>query len=156
MCKKSNFKHAPCPTCLGKVVGRTDKVFCSVPCKNKHHSSARALVKSRLNELKERLRRNLVVLEGVVGRKGKKVELHRQALFKKGFDFQGFTSAYQKGRKLIFELGNYFFNFLSNGKVYVERVGELSENMPVFFRRWEIDFPDGKIVGGDVGSDSSG
>ena len=76
--------------------------------------------------------------------------------FKKGFDFQGFTSAYRKGKKLIFELGNYFFNFLANGKVLVERVGELSENMPVFFRRWEIDFPDGKVVGGSVGGDSGG
>jgi hypothetical protein len=148
MCKKSNFKHAPCPTCQGGVAGRSDKVFCSVTCKNKHHSVARALVKSRLNELKERLRRNLIVLEGVVGRNGKKVEIHRNALFIKGFDFHGFTSAYRKSKKLFFELGNYIFSFLTNGKVYVERVGELSENMPVFFRRWEIDFPDGKNVGG--------
>jgi len=108
------------------------------------------MVKTRLVELKERLRRNLVILDGVLGRNGKKVEIHRNILFKKGFDLKACTSAFRQSKKLFFEIGNYIFSYIEEGKIRIERLASLSEDMPVFFRRWEIDFPPGEELVGVV------
>jgi len=141
MIKKPPFKHAPCPTCQGKVVGRRDKRFCSLKCKNEHHRVARQMLKSRFDELQNRLYRNLVVLEGTLGTKHNSMSIHQNTLFKIGFDLKANTGSYRKKNKTYFEVENYTYSFENNGNILVRRNHELSSFMPVFFRRWLIDFP---------------
>ena len=149
MLKKTPFKHAPCPTCLGKVEGRRDKRFCSLTCKNEHHRMARYLLKTRYGELQKRLNRNLIILEGTLGTEHNAMIVHKNALFKHGFDLFGHTSSSISENKIYYELENYRYCIEEDGKVHVWRLGELSEYMPVFFRRWQIDFPDDLVVDKD-------
>jgi hypothetical protein len=141
MCKITDFKHAPCPTCLGKVAGRRDKRFCSIKCKNEHHRIARIVLRTHFGEQEKRLKRNFLILEGALGRTGKKAMVHRNKLFRYGFDIKACTTVTLKNNKLIYELGNYKFSFLNNGIVFIQRIKSLSCFMPVFFRRWELEFP---------------
>jgi len=150
MCKIIDFKHAPCPTCLGKVSGRRDKRFCSLKCKNEHHRVARDILKSHFGEQQKRLCRNFLVLEGVLGPKGKQAIIHRNELFRFGFDLKSVTTSFRKNKKICFEVGNFMFSFLNNGLILIKRIKALSYVVPVFFRRWEIEFPhDLKLVGNE-------
>jgi len=148
MKNKVAFRHAPCPTCSGLVVGRTDKRFCSVKCKNEHHKNARTYLKTRYGEIQKRIHRNFVLLEGIVGPTATGMDIHKDILFKFGFDLSICT-----GNKIVngeqwHELGNYHFKIDAQGIVSVNRMEKLSEKMPGFFERYEIDFPKGMRVGG--------
>ena len=149
MIQKTYFKHAPCPTCSGIVTGRKDKRFCTIKCKNEHHRIARHQLKSRYHEIQKRIRRNLVVLEGILGPTAAGMNIHKDALFKFGFDINTCC-----GSKLIsdehwLQLGDYQFKTDNLGIVTVERTKKLSIFMPGFFERWEIEFPEGMCVDGN-------
>ncbi len=141
------FKHAPCPTCGGVVVGRTDKRFCCIKCKNEHHRVARALFKPRFKEIQRKILRNLVVAEGILGTKHSAMSIHKDALFRHGFDLSVCTGTTVINDKLVHELHDYHFHVRKDGIVVVKRTKQLKELMPVFFKRWAIDFPEALDVG---------
>jgi hypothetical protein len=136
------FKHEPCPVCTGEVIGRSDKIYCSVKCKNAHHRSVRLYFNTRFTTLEKRLRRNLVVLEGVLGTKRSAMSVHKNVLFKHGFELGTNTSSYRKGKRTIYEIENYMYIIDHKGILHIRRMVGLSDNMPVYFRRWKIEFPD--------------
>jgi len=149
MLQKTAFQHAPCPTCSGVVIGRTDKRFCTVKCKNEHHKKSRVHLKTRYGEVQKRIHRNFVLLEGILGPTATGMDIHKDILFKFGFDVSICT-----GHKLVkeeqwYELGDYHFKIDSQGIVSVERMEKLSEIVPGFFERYEIDFPRGLEVKGE-------
>jgi hypothetical protein len=144
-----------CPTCEGKVEGRADKVFCDIPCKNKHHSDVRRLFKSRTDHTFKNIRRNIVLIEGILGKESNKMRIHRDVLFSHGFELEKCTRAFKKGKDLIWEIGDYQCCVFKNGIVELTRMVELSEFMPGYFERWLVDFPkEWKIKGVTVGLDS--
>lgn len=133
------YKHAPCPTCGGAVYGRKDKRFCTLKCKNEHHNAARSQVNYRFKHIHKRFHRNLVVMEGVVGRNATKVSVHRDELFRMGFDIFTCSKSYRKNRHTVYELGDYEYYVHKNGIVTIRRTGELMDVIPIFFKRWEIE-----------------
>ena len=143
------FKHAPCPTCSGPVSGRKDKRFCTVKCKNEHHRIARTQLKSRYHEIQKRIRRNLVVMEGILGPTAKGMEIHKDALFQFGFDLSTCSGTKLISNEYWLELGDYQFKTDSFGIVTVVRINKLSAVMPGFFVRWEIEFPKDMKVDGN-------
>jgi len=148
MNQKSTFRHSPCPTCSGVVIGRSDKRFCSIKCKNEHHNNARTYLKTRYGDIQKRIHRNFVLLEGIMGPTATGMDIHKDILFKFGFDVSICT-----GNKFVkdeqwYELGNYHFKIDGQGIVRVERMEKVSEIMPGFFERYEIDFPKGLAVSG--------
>ncbi len=141
MCTITTFKHAPCPTCKGVVVGRRDKRFCCLKCKNEHHRVARSYVKSRFEFFVKGFERNLIVLDGILGPNDTKMAIHKDALFKRGFNDSLCSKIRRRNGVFWYELGNFLFRIKHDGTVLVERMTGFSEDMPVFFDRWTIDFP---------------
>lgn len=146
MIAKMYFKHAPCPTCNGLVLGRSDKRFCSIKCKNEHHRIARIQLKSRFVNIQKRIRRNLAILEGILGPTAQGMNIHKDALFQYGFDMGICTNFINRSDENWLELGDYQYSLSSKGIVTVERMKKLSVFMPGFFERWGIEFPKGMKV----------
>ena len=147
MMLKTCFKHAPCPTCAGSVAGRKDKRFCSIKCKNEHHRNANLQLKSRYHEIQKKIKRNLVVLEGIMGPTAVGMNIHKDALFKFGFDMNTHNGSTIERDEYWSQLGDYLFKENRLGIVTVERIKKLSIFMPGFFERWEIEFPKEMKVG---------
>ena len=141
MSKETCATHAPCPSCIVEVHGRSDKRFCDVKCKNKHHADARKQFAPRFKNTTKVQKRNIIILEGVLGKTAKRMKVHKDALFKVGFDLNTCSRSYLNGTRIIREIGEYQFELLKNGIMEVIRLVEISEFMPGFFERWEIDFP---------------
>ena len=140
---RGEFMHAPCPTCAGEVVGRTDKRYCCVKCKNEHHRIARMQVKPQVKEEKRKLVRNIVLMEGILGAENNCMAIHKNLLFLHGFDMNACSSVVVVNDRNYQHLGDYTFRIEKNGMILVKRNKPLSWAQPEFFARWRIDFPVG-------------
>lgn len=98
-------------------------------------------MKTRVDLHNKLLRRNLVILEGIVGPKGRKVRVHKDALISHGFELTISSRSCIRNNKCRYELGGYYYFIDKNGFIEIERINNVSEYLPGFFERWEIEFP---------------
>lgn len=72
-----------CKICSKQVVGRNDKLFCSVKCKNYYHVNLRKVTNSHVKELDNILHRNRSILLEVLGKRKGQITVQRVVLEKK-------------------------------------------------------------------------
>ena len=134
-------EHMPCPVCLGKVEGRSDKRYCSVSCKTKHHRVAFRHNKPMTDEKNKRLLRNHTLLEGIMTNESNSMNIHQDSLIKRGFDIDSCTGVIKNGNMLIYECYGFRYWITNDGILHVVRNGYVSEYTPGFYERYEIDYP---------------
>lgn len=131
-----------CPCCASLVIGRSDKIFCSIKCKNIHHNAARSQLNLQFKQTQKLIHRNLIVLEGILGSSHNEMTIHKDTLFHYGFNLHCCTSVTKIGKKIFYHLGNYSYSICSNGVIKVKRLKNvLVENDDLFFNRWQKEFP---------------
>lgn len=91
-----------CKVCNKEFVGRKDKMFCSLKCKNDYHITLRAVTKQTAYPLDRILHRNRSILLEIMGARSNKKIVMRSELVKKKFQFKY----------------NTHYNINSNGKTY--------------------------------------
>lgn len=134
-----------CPTCKKDVHGRSDKVFCTLTCKDKH----RELEKDQTPEIQgagsKGIIRNYVVAVGILGYKNEAVIIHRDLLFKHGFDVNKFLNTKFCQNSKVYCIQNIEFILLENDLVKIYRVKRKNKQTFIkeFLDRWECEFPDG-------------
>lgn len=86
-----------CPECGEKIVGRSDKKFCSDECRNNFNNRQNSDTTNLVRNINNTLRRNRRIL-GELAPDGKS-KVHKSKLNDKGFDFKYITHQYktQKG-----------------------------------------------------------
>ncbi len=139
---KPNNEHMPCPVCLGEVEGRSDKRYCSTDCKNKHHRIAFQHTKTMVREQNGKLRRNLTLLEGILGEEHNAMNIHKDTLIARGFDMGSCTGFVTKGKTTIYSCYLYRYWVTDDGIVHVVKSEFVSDFMPGFYERYTIDYPD--------------
>ena len=135
--------HMPCPVCQGEVKGRSDKRYCSVKCKNRHHRIAFMLNKPMVEEQNRRLLRNLTLLEGIMSAGKNAMNIHKSTLIRRGFDMGSCTGTIDEGDFTIYNCYHFSYWVTKDGIIHVVRNGEVSDYMPGFYERYEIDYPQG-------------
>ena len=81
-----------CLECGEKIVGRTDKKFCSDACRNSYNNTVNKDSKNLMRNTNNWLRKNYRILEAL--NPEQKTKVSRAKLIEKGFDFKYFTSIY--------------------------------------------------------------
>ena len=76
-----------CKMCSKKVVGRSDKLFCSVQCKSTYHRKLRKKTKLITTTIDEILHRNRSILYEIIGDVAINKTVPRMVLEKKKFQF---------------------------------------------------------------------
>jgi len=84
--------HKQCLECGEKIVGRTDKKFCSDACRNAYNNKVNKDSKNLIRNTNNRLRKNYRILEEL--NPEQQTTISRGTLVEKGFDFNYFTSIY--------------------------------------------------------------
>lgn len=139
--ESSWINHKRCPMCSGLVFGRRDKIFCTIKCKNEHHRVAREQFSTREELSHKRIRRNAVLLEGILGPQNNAMAIHRDELIRRGFDIKSCTrSGLSKGR-IIYEIYDYQYFETKDGVIIVRRKKNLTIYLPGFFERYKVEFP---------------
>lgn len=81
-----------CEECGEKIVGRTDKKFCSDYCRNAFHNRMNKDSSNLIRNTNNSLRKNYRILEEL--NPGEKTSVAKSKLLAKGFNFELFTSIY--------------------------------------------------------------
>ena len=101
-----------CPECGDKIVGRPDKKFCSVSCRNTFNNRINKDQKNLIRNVNNRLRKNWRILEQLNPQQ--KTKKPRTQLVALGFDFRYFTSIYNT------KSGNTYFFVYNQGYLALE------------------------------------
>ena len=80
-----------CKVCVKQVKGRSDKIFCSIPCKNVYHKKMRYASKVAAIEINGYLKRNYTILLEILRENKRQIKVYRNVLEKKGFRFKYHT-----------------------------------------------------------------
>lgn len=80
-----------CKVCQKEFIGRKDKIFCSIKCKNDYHVTLRAVTKQTAYPLDRILHRNRSILLELMGPKAIKKIVKRSELVKKKYQFKFIT-----------------------------------------------------------------
>lgn len=81
-----------CLECGEKIVGRTDKKFCSDYCRNAYNNKINKDSTNLIRNVNNRLRKNYRILAEL--NPGEKTKTSKSKLLAKGFSFEYFTSIY--------------------------------------------------------------
>jgi len=83
-----------CQECGSKILGRTDKKFCSDYCRNAFHNHRNKDNRNLIRNINNRLRKNYRILESFPLKEGK-TTTRRSRLLDMGFDFTMMTTLYK-------------------------------------------------------------
>ncbi len=102
-----------CPECGEKIIGRTDKKFCTDYCRNAYNNKINKDSKNLIRNTNNRLRKNYKILSelNTTG----KTKVTRTKLYNNGFDFNVFTSIYTT------KTGNTYYYIYDQGYLGLEK-----------------------------------
>ena len=110
-----------CLECGEKIVGRTDKRFCSDACRNLYHYHANNSSINYVRNVVNTLKRNRRILSELnTGSEGK-TKVHRDKLLERGYSFMYHTFCFEQG---FLELGENWFMLVRRDE-YLGRTGDL-------------------------------
>ena len=91
-----------CAECGEKIIGRTDKRFCSDYCRNSFHNKANKDATNLIRNTNNTLRRNYRILQELNPKD--KTTVPKSKLISKSFNFEYFTSIYttKTGKQYFF------------------------------------------------------
>ena len=101
-----------CPECGDKIIGRSDKRFCSDACRNAHNNSLNKDGKNLVRNINNRIRKNYRILEALNAKEKTKVK--KETLLKHGFNFKFFTGQY------VTKTGSVYFYVYDQGYLALE------------------------------------
>ena len=81
-----------CKSCKAKIVGRTDKLFCSIKCKNNAYQQAKKRTQSITLEVDKILHRNYRILASMMKGEYRKLKIPQLKLAKAKFNFNYITN----------------------------------------------------------------
>lgn len=91
-----------CKICQKTLRGRTDKIFCSVGCKNHYHKNVRYATKLAAIEINGYLKRNYAILWELLGENKTQIKVYRNIMEKKKFRFKYHTHFHVNSKNKMF------------------------------------------------------
>jgi predicted nucleic acid-binding Zn ribbon protein/YHS domain-containing protein len=86
-----NMPEKTCIICKKPIEGRSDKLFCSVYCKNQYHIRLRRATSKAVKDINSILARNRSILLELLGKNKGQKKIQRNLLDKKKFNFNYHT-----------------------------------------------------------------
>jgi len=80
-----------CKMCNNKITGRSDKIFCSIECKNSYHIKLKEVNIKATHKIDNILHRNRAILLEIMGKNTTQKKIPRLILDQKKFNFSYFT-----------------------------------------------------------------
>ena len=111
-----------CIICSNRIVGRSDKKFCSVACKSYYHHQLRKVTKEATRHIDEILHRNRSILLEIMGKNKVKMKINRIKLEQKKFRFKYHTHfQINKEGKMYRHIYDFAWMEFSNDEILIVR-----------------------------------
>lgn len=134
------IEQATCSTCNKPLFGRSDKVFCSSNCKNRHHYTAKKIFLAGKNSKDKNTNRSYIVLQGIMHYAAKSMRIHYKLLFKHDFDLFSYEEEVQFNGQTFYKIKEFLFRRWQNGTVEIHRMEKQDRKSDIFFNRWKVAF----------------
>lgn len=104
------------------MLGRSDKIFCSINCKSYYHRQLRKVTRLATERIDEILHRNRSILLELTGKHKTQIKLNRIMLDKKKFNYRYHThqSTNSKGKR-YYHLYDFAWMEFSNDEILIIR-----------------------------------
>ena len=125
-----------CCVCDKTLIGRSDKVFCDIQCKNKYHAEVRKHTQTAAAQTTKILNKNYVILCLLLGENCKRFKIKKLALETAGFNFNiisGLDKTTFGPKMKIYEFSWYYS---TEDNIVVMRDNEQSPISPYIYKRW--------------------
>lgn len=111
-----------CRICNKIIIGRNDKKFCSIKCKNYYHTNLRRVTNIAVEDINKILHRNRSILLEVMGKHKIQNKIDRIELEKRKFNFKYHThfTVNSKG-KTYFYVYDFAWMEFSNNEILIIR-----------------------------------
>jgi hypothetical protein len=111
-----------CKICNNELLGRSDKIFCSVQCKNYYHSNLRRSTDNAAKNIDAILHRNRSILLEIMGKNKGQTKVTRILLEKKKFRFKYHTHLHiNKQGKTYFHVYDFAWMEFSDDSLLIVR-----------------------------------
>ena len=111
-----------CKICNKQIIGRNDKIFCSVRCKNYYHTNLRRVTSIEVKEINSILHRNRSILLEIMGKRQIQIQIKRLVLEKKKFRFKYHTHFHiNKHGKMYHHVYDFAWMEFSDDEVLIVR-----------------------------------
>ncbi len=111
-----------CKICKKVLKGRSDKIFCSVTCKNYYHTQLRKTNQKATQRIDDILHRNRAIMLEILGKNSQQKKVERKVLDNKKFNFHYHTHQFINSRgKIYYYVYDIGYMLFSDGEVLVVR-----------------------------------
>lgn len=121
--KSINNMHSQeknCPICKKKVIGRTDKIFCSIRCKSKHHNNIKVKTDPIVLKVNSILHKNYKILSSFLDQENDFKVLHKSILTNLHFEFKYFTSLVKSSHNHRYIVYNISYTYINNDLIVIK------------------------------------
>jgi len=116
------MKSKICKICHKEIKGRSDKVFCSLKCKNTYGMKLREVTAEATKRIDEILHRNRSILLEIMGKNGTQKKIPRLILDKKNFKYNYLTGFHiNKYGKMVHYVYDFSWMVFSDEEVLIRR-----------------------------------
>ncbi len=111
-----------CKICKKPLKGRSDKIFCSIACKNYYHVNLRKVTNLATQKIDAILHRNRSILLEIMGKNLYQKKVSRKILDQKKFNFYYHTHQHTNSQnKTYFYLYDFGYMLFSDQEVLIVR-----------------------------------
>ncbi|MDH4471156.1 MAG: hypothetical protein QE487_01030 [Fluviicola sp.] len=136
MCTSLRSSHRQCVICNKQLIGRSDKRFCDITCKNYYHSEVRKSTKTITSETVKILNKNVVILYGIMGEEKDQCLIDKLALERLGFRFNYVTDAESKYGVFHYSIFDFTYRIIKKKRVLITVDKTRKSISPFIFKRW--------------------
>lgn len=111
-----------CKICGQEFTGRSNKIFCSVNCKNRYHSALRSNTEKAVRAIDKMLHRNRSILLEIMGKNNTQLKVDRKTLEDKKFTFKYHTHFHiNKQGKMYYYVYDFSWMEFSDDQILINR-----------------------------------
>ncbi len=112
--------YTHCRICKSKLIGRSDKQFCSQKCKSHYHRRLRAVTKNATRRIDNILHRNRSILLEIMGKNTSQKTISSHELDRRKFNMRYMTGFYENAQgKRYHVVYDFAWMAFSNGKILI-------------------------------------
>jgi len=143
-----------CAVCNAQLLGRSDKIYCDIKCKNKYHGQKRNEFRRVYAVYSKIAYNNAEILASLLQENNDRLVISELELSRLGFSFNHVSSWRFKQGTIRYDIFNFSWYYGKHGKIIILKNPEMTDISPFIFKRWKSRYPNDRVSGATMRADS--
>lgn len=127
-----------CIICGDELIGRSDKVFCNIKCKNHYHIVLKRTKNQIAKDTFDIITNNWDILNGLLQNEKDKMLLEKMVLDKLKFNFSFASKVETRNNVVDYYVFDLKYRFVKHNHIFIERTKVSKNQISIYlFKRWQ-------------------